>query len=180
MAGRLIAVVGPSGVGKDSVMAGLAAARPDLRLVRRVITRAPELGGEDYTAVTVSEFETMAAQGNFCIHWRAHGLCYGIPAEVLGAVQQGATCLANLSRSALPEAARIFPALKVLNIAATPETLANRLAGRGRESADDIAGRLAQSAKPLPAGLEVATVSNDGPLDAAVAQALAALQPVRV
>ena len=30
MAGRFIAVVGPSGVGKDSVMAGLCAARPDL------------------------------------------------------------------------------------------------------------------------------------------------------
>ena len=30
--GRLIAVVGPSGVGKDSVMAGLARAAPDLSL----------------------------------------------------------------------------------------------------------------------------------------------------
>ena len=51
--GRLIAVVGPSGVGKDSVMAGLHGAIPDLHLVRRVITRAPDLGGEDYDAVSV-------------------------------------------------------------------------------------------------------------------------------
>ena len=42
-AGRMIAVVGPSGVGKDSVMAGLLEARPALRRVRRVITRAPVL-----------------------------------------------------------------------------------------------------------------------------------------
>ncbi|MEM6634576.1 MAG: hypothetical protein AAF667_01675 [Pseudomonadota bacterium] len=33
--GRLIAVVGPSGVGKDSVMAGIKAAVPELHLVRR-------------------------------------------------------------------------------------------------------------------------------------------------
>ncbi|MFC6760861.1 hypothetical protein ACFQFQ_17395 [Sulfitobacter porphyrae] len=39
-AGRFIAVVGPSGVGKDSVMAGMVARARDLVAVRRVITRA--------------------------------------------------------------------------------------------------------------------------------------------
>ncbi|MEO0912102.1 MAG: hypothetical protein AAFY59_03810 [Pseudomonadota bacterium] len=39
MTGRFIAVVGPSGVGKDSVMAGMAARTGQLKLVRRVITR---------------------------------------------------------------------------------------------------------------------------------------------
>ncbi|MGB0905008.1 MAG: phosphonate metabolism protein/1,5-bisphosphokinase (PRPP-forming) PhnN, partial [Mangrovicoccus sp.] len=39
MTGRFIAVVGPSGVGKDSVMAGLMERRPDLLLAKRVITR---------------------------------------------------------------------------------------------------------------------------------------------
>ena len=81
--GRLIAVVGPSGVGKDSVMAGLIAARPDMRLVRRTITRAPDLGGEDYDAVTPEAFAEAARNGAFCVHWSAHGLSYGIPADVL-------------------------------------------------------------------------------------------------
>ena len=65
--GRLIAVVGPSGVGKDSVMQGLHVVMPNLRLVRRVITRAPGLGGEDYVAVSETEFHAMHENGAFAI-----------------------------------------------------------------------------------------------------------------
>ena len=178
-AGRLIAVVGPSGVGKDSVMAGLAAALPALHLVRRVITRDPGLGGEDFDATTPEAFEAAAQDGAFCLHWSAHGLRYGIPAQVRRDVANGADCLANLSRGALTEAASVFPRLLVLDITATPETLARRLAGRGRESATEISARLAQAAKPLPPGLTVVTIPNDGPLQDAVARALTALQPAR-
>lgn len=175
--GRLIAVVGPSGVGKDSIMDGLKAARPDLRLVRRWITRAPELGGEEYHAVSPDAFEAARRGGAFCLAWGAHGLRYGIPAQVLRDVQTGTDCLANLSRSVLGEAAARFPALIVLNITATPETLARRLAGRGRETPEQIKARLGQADKPLPPGLDVRTVTNDGPLDAAIARACALLQP---
>lgn len=179
MAGRLIAVVGPSGVGKDSVMAGIVAADPSIQLVRRMITRAPGLGGEDYEALSPEAFKSAVDQERFCVHWGAHGLHYGIPAEVLDDVQGGTTCLANFSRSALGEAARVFPALTVLNITAAPETLARRLADRRRETAEDIAKRLAQAAKPLPAGLDVVEISNDGALEATITVALAALQPRR-
>jgi ribose 1,5-bisphosphokinase len=177
--GRLIAVVGPSGVGKDSVMAGLAEALPDLHMVRRVITRAPELGGEDYDAVTETQFHQMVAQGAFAGHWGAHGLYYGIPAAVEAQVAQGTDCLANFSRKALAEAAERFPRFVVLNITARPETLAKRLAARGRETEDEIAKRLAVADKPLPEGLEVIQLSNDGALAETVAQAVARLQPVR-
>lgn len=179
--GRLIAVVGPSGVGKDSVMAGLRDARPDLTPVRRTITRAPELGGEDYEAVTVPEFDRLRAAGGFALHWRAHGLFYGIPSGSLDTVGAGRDLLANLSRGALPEAARIFPRLTVLSITASAATLAARLAGRGRESTEDIARRLDRAAQPLPdlSGVEVVTIHNDGTLDDAVAQAVRALYPVR-
>ena len=43
--GPVIAVVGPSGVGKDSLMEALRQADPSIKLMRRVITRAPEAGG---------------------------------------------------------------------------------------------------------------------------------------
>ena len=103
--GRLIAVVGPSGVGKDSVMAGLHCAIPDLHLVRRVITRAPNLGGEDYDAVSVSQFEALVEDAAFAMHWCAHGLHYGIPITVKYQLGKGTDCLINFSRKALTQAA---------------------------------------------------------------------------
>lgn len=169
--GRLIAVVGPSGVGKDSVMDGICASVPDLHRVRRVITRAPELGGEDYQAVSVDEFETLAENGAFSVHWGAHDLRYGIPAEIKDKVASGTNCLANFSRKALSEAAAIFPHFLVLNITASSETLVKRLAARGRETENEIAKRLAQAVKPLPSGLDVVHLSNDGPLEETVARA---------
>lgn len=177
--GRLIAVVGPSGVGKDSLMAALAAARPGLHPVRRWITRPAEAGGEPHFALTVPEFEAKAAAGAFCLHWRAHGLHYGIPCDVLERVQRGEDALANLSRGALGDAARVFPAMTVLNITASADVLHRRLAGRGRESVDEIAARLTRAAS-IPDGLDVADIDNNGTLEAAVAQALDALYPVKV
>jgi ribose 1,5-bisphosphokinase len=177
--GRLIAVVGPSGAGKDSVMAGMKQARPDLRLVRRAVTRAPDLGGEDYEAMTPEAFARAVEAGAFCVHWSAHGLSYGIPADVLDDLRAGVDCLANFSRRALPQAAAVFPAMTVLHVTASPETLARRLAGRGRESRDEIAARLSRAGLPLPPGLPVIRVSNDGPLEDTVARALGALQPAR-
>lgn len=179
MQGRLIAVVGPSGVGKDSVMAGIREALPHLHLVRRVITRAPALGGEDYDAVTVAEFEQMVAQGAFLVHWGAHGLQYGIPGHVTDMLSAGTDCLVNFSRKALAEAAQIIPRFVVLNITAAPETLAQRLAARGREPQDVIERRLAEADKPLPEGLVVIHLSNDGPLRDTVARGAALLHPVR-
>ena len=43
--GQIFAVVGPSGAGKDTLMAAAARARPDLHIVRRVITRPATAGG---------------------------------------------------------------------------------------------------------------------------------------
>ncbi len=177
--GRLIAVVGPSGVGKDSVMDGIHAAMPGIHLVRRKITRAPELGGEDYDHVSTAEFDAMVQQGAFAVHWGAHGLYYGIPATVHEHLENGTDCLVNFSRKALQDAAAIFPRFVVLNITAEPDTLAQRLAARGRESTEEIAARLAQASKPLPAGLDVIHLSNDGPLAQTVAHAVDLLQPAR-
>lgn len=183
MTGRLIAVVGPSGVGKDSVMAEMQAQAPWLALQRRAITRAPEAGGEaggeDFEPLTIAAFTARARAGGFCLHWRAHGLHYGIPAEALAGVKSGQTLLVNLSRSILPEAAIRFTCLTVLTLTAAPATLAKRLAHRGRETAQDIAARLARDGACIPDGLHMITIANDGPLAETAAAALAALHPLK-
>lgn len=178
--GRLIAVVGPSGVGKDSVMHGVAAVIPNLHLVRRVVTRAPGLGGEDYDAVSEAQFQDLLRDGAFAVHWEAHGLFYGIPQTVRYQLNKGTDCLANFSRKALQAGADAFPNFIVLNITAEPETLAARLVARGRESEADIARRLSEATKPLPEGVEPITLSNDGPLDQTIARAARLLQPLSV
>lgn len=179
MAGRVIAVVGPSGAGKDSVIAGIMAqaqAYPQLRRARRVITRPADAGGEDHLCLSPAEFAARAQAGDFALSWQAHGLSYGIPRSIEADLAQGDQILVNLSRAVLGDAGLRFDNLVVLNITARPEVLAARLAARGRENPEDIAARLAREA-PLPEGLTTITIDNSGALDHTVRAALAALFP---
>jgi ribose 1,5-bisphosphokinase len=176
--GRFIAVVGPSGVGKDSVMEALAAAHPDLHRARRVITRAPDAGGEDFEGVSRADFAARCDAGDFALWWEAHGILYAIPASVRRTLALGEDVLANLSRKALVRASEVFDTLQVLHVTAAPEVLAGRLAARGRETPAEIRARLARQA-PVPEGLPVIEIDNGGSLSDSVRAALAALYPER-
>ena len=176
LAPRVFAIVGPSGAGKDTLIRGALALRPDLRLVRRVITRPTEAGGEDFEGVTPQDFANRRDRGEFTLHWQAHGLCYAIPkAQIDGP----GDVIFNGSRAALSQAARAFPDLRVILVTAPDAVLAARLVGRGRESRADIEARLQRAAFSLPGGVTAETVINDGTPDQGIARLLAALQPVK-
>lgn len=175
MTGRLLAFVGPSGVGKDSVMAGLAA-RAGIGLVRRVITRPSAAGGEDFDGVSEEDFARRVAAGDFALHWPAHGLQYGIPKSGLAPLAEGQDLIINLSRAVLPEAQAALP-LVVFLLSAPREVLAARLAARGRESAEEIARRLDRADMGVPEGVHFHEIDNSGPLEASVDAAMAILYP---
>ena len=145
--GTMVVVVGPSGAGKDTLM-NLAArrfkGREDVHFVRRVITRHRDAGGEDHLSVSLQGFAAMEQSGSFAVWWEAHGLKYGIPAEISVALSKGHIVVANGSRSALHRFQAAFPRLKVINVTARPEVLAGRLETRGRETHEDIMARLAR------------------------------------
>ncbi|PWJ21890.1 phosphonate metabolism protein/1,5-bisphosphokinase (PRPP-forming) PhnN [Jannaschia seohaensis] len=168
---RTLAVVGPSGVGKDSLIAGLAARGPRLRPLRRVVTR-PADETEPFLSVDPACFARMEAAGAFVLSWDAHGLRYGVPRAEVAALGPGQTGLVNLSRGVLDRAAAVLPGLAVLSVTAPADVLARRLAGRGREKAADIAARLARPAPPIPAGLPVLELDNGGALEASVDRVL--------
>lgn len=167
MLNRLVLVVGPSGVGKDSVLdaaRGLLRGRSDVVFPRRVVTRAPGLGGEDYIAVDEATFAAMADDGAFALHWPAHGLLYGIPASIDDDLRAGRQVVINVSRAIIDDARRRYPGMMVVVITAAPEILRQRLRARNRESAAEIEERLARAASFNLAGEDVVVLHNDGAL----------------
>lgn len=164
----MIAVVGPSGAGKDTLMAYAARAfadRSDVVFARRVITRDAAAGGEDHDGVCEADFEKLAADGRFAVSWEAHGLHYGIPVETIHNVAQGAIVIANGSRSALGLFRDAYPNLVVINVTARPEVLAMRLEARGRESREDILRRLKRSSLGVLGDYKVVTIDNSGEME---------------
>nr|WP_313195441.1 phosphonate metabolism protein/1,5-bisphosphokinase (PRPP-forming) PhnN [Shinella zoogloeoides] len=169
-AGTMVVVVGPSGAGKDSVMAYAArhfSGEARLGFVRRAITRPADAGGEAHQAIDADSFRRLEAEGGFTVSWDAHGLSYGIPGETHAQLASGVTLVANGSRSALPAFADAYPRLKVVLITARPDVLAARLAARGRESAEAVARRLERAAPEIVVAADTVVIDNSGPLAAA-------------
>lgn len=147
--GKLVLVVGASGVGKDSLMqfaANRLAHEPCFNFVKRYITRPVESGGEDHHALTASEFEQMEQAGVFAFSWQAHGLSYGISKAIVEFIENGGVAVVNGSRYAMPIIAAVFPFVHIISIVADPTIIAQRLRGRGRESDDNIRQRLERQA----------------------------------
>lgn len=165
---RLVAVMGPSGVGKDTLIA-YARARSDparVLFAHRYITRPIEAGGENHVALSADEFAARRAAGLFALAWESHGLSYALGSELDLWLGNGFTVVANVARAAWSEVARRYPGAAGVLVTAAPEVLAARLAGRGRESAAAIAERLAREVA-LPEDAAIRRLDNSGAIEAA-------------
>jgi thymidine phosphorylase len=175
--GNFFFVVGPSGAGKDSLIDGARQQLDPAQFIfaTRTITRPADSGGEAHQACTQSEFTLLQQQGKFLITWQAHNLSYGLPSALLEALATGQHVIANGSRAMVAQLSTRVPNLVVVEIGAPAGILAQRLAQRGRESADDVAKRLARKAEPYPEGTRVLRVTNDQTPAIGVSRFVAAL-----
>lgn len=165
MTGIFVAVVGPSGAGKDTIIDYARTRLPQdgsYHFVRRVVTRNAHGNTEDHDTLSEPDFVKAIDNGAFSMHWQAHGLYYGLPVSVETMLGNGGVVIANLSRRVLPQLAARFPRVAIAHITAQTDVLAQRLASRGRETPESIALRL-QRQQPVDAcGLPLWVIDNSG------------------
>lgn len=181
-AGLFFLVVGPSGAGKDALIDGarerLSAAGRHV-FARRTITRPAASPGEDHDSVSETEFGQREAAGEFLATWQAHGLRYGLASSLLRALDNGQHVIANGSRRIVGALAARLPGLCVIEVGAPPEMLAARIAGRGRESGDELLQRLARRGEPVPDSVASLTVDNDATLAEGIDRFVEAIESFR-
>jgi ribose 1,5-bisphosphokinase len=168
--GAFVAVVGPSGAGKDTVI-GYVRARmaevAEVRFVRRVVTRAANPAHEDHASISEAAFDHGIRHNAFALHWEANGLRYAVPATADLWFASGDVVVANLSRGALAEGLDRYRRFAAVNVTAPPETRQRRLEARDRESAGAISARL-ERVRPLGIdGNLVLDLDNSGPVEQA-------------
>jgi ribose 1,5-bisphosphokinase len=142
--GALLLVVGPSGAGKDTLIAlarASCADDPQIVFPRRVVTR-PSNAAEEHESVPDAEFEAMRGQGAFAFSWEAHGLKYALPAAIDAEIHGGRTVVCNVSRALVPRLRERYACVVVILVTAPREVLAARLVARSRGSDRDVAERL--------------------------------------
>ncbi len=176
--GTFVLVVGPSGAGKDTLIAAAQkrlADNPDFVFPRRIVTRNAMVELEDHDSINRPTFERMRLNGDYALLWEAHGLGYILPRSIDAQLADGKTVICNVSRRVIDEARAKYPGTRVLLITADPTTRAARLAQRGRETEAEIKARLTRQPADIPQGIGVTVIDNSGALEDGVAAFLGAL-----
>lgn len=187
--GLLIVVSGPSGAGKDSVIARARELGCPLRFVPTVTSRPPrpgEVDGRDYHFVTDEQFQALIAAGEF-LEW---ALVYGEykgnrRADVRAVLAAGHHVALRVDIQGARTIRRLVPAaILVFVTTASWGELEQRLRRRRTESEEALARRLQIAQEELLAlpEFDYVIVNREGELDAAARrlQAIVAAEECRV
>jgi ribose 1,5-bisphosphokinase len=169
--GLLVLIVGPSGAGKDTLLASAQRKfkdNPAMVFPRRTITRSESIG-ETHDPVSRREFQRLEKEGAFLLAWTAHGLRYGISIAVERDLKAGRIVVVNVSREIVTAACARWPKTRIVHVTVALDALRSRLETRGREAAGDIDKRIKRAARAntLPEAL-TDTIDNSGRLGPAV------------
>ncbi len=165
---KLFYVIGPSGAGKDTLMnyarTKINGNQPVI-FSHRYITRPPFEGSENHVYLSHSEFEARYQAGFFAMNWESHNQHYGIGTEINNWMQAGFNVVVNGSRQYLPVAQKLYPDMITILIDASADVISSRLAGRGRETKEEIKKRIARTAEITTDLKNCIKVQNDGAIE---------------
>ncbi|MDO4259548.1 MAG: guanylate kinase [Actinomycetaceae bacterium] len=173
---RLVVIVGPSGVGKGTVVRRLLEMHPEVALSISATTRSPrpgEVDGVNYHFVTDEQFDDLIASGGMLEWAQVFGTHrYGTPRHgVESALARGVPVLLEIDldgarqvRQSMPEALFIFLAPP------SWEELEQRLIGRGTETPQEIERRLATAKQELAAKGEFDHIVTNDDIDSTASQ----------
>ena len=150
----LIVVSGPSGVGKDSLLACLKEARLPFHFVVTATTRpqrAGEIEGQDYHFVSMSDFAEMIDKGELLEYAIVYGDYKGIPKQqVRAALASGKDVIMRLDVQGAMTIRRLVPeAVLIFMLAGSEAELEARLRARQTETPDTLKIRIATAREEL-------------------------------
>lgn len=148
MLGHLYIVSAPSGAGKTTLVRLLLERDPEIRLSVSSTTRAPRAGeqdGREYHFVDVQHFLEQVNQGEFLEWAEVHGNYYGTSKRwIESELSVGRDVLLEIDWQGAQQVRKIFPeAIGVFVLPPSIEALKVRLSGRGTDSPEVIARRIA-------------------------------------
>ncbi|MCV7298886.1 guanylate kinase [Mycobacterium barrassiae] len=181
-AGRVLVLSGPSAVGKSSVVRCLRERIPDLHFSVSVTTRAPrpgEVDGVDYSFVNPERFQELIDRGALLEWAEIHGGLHrsGTPADpIREATQAGRPVLIEVDLAGARAVKKSMPeALTVFLAPPSWEALESRLIGRGTESPEAMARRLATARDELAAQGDFDVVVVNSELESACSELVSLL-----
>jgi guanylate kinase len=185
MTANLFVVVAPSGAGKTSLVAALLERDPNIRLSISHTTRAPRAGEEHskhYHFIERAAFEAMIASGDFLEHANVYGNYYGTSRKwIEGELKGEHDVLLEIDWQGAAQVRKLFP--RMVGIFILPPSLAElrrRLEGRGKDSAETIARRMASAREEISHVLEFEYIIINESFDSAVADLVAVVRAARL
>jgi len=163
----LVVITGPSGVGKDSLLARLKALGRPYHFAVTATTRPPrpgEIEGIDYYFLSDSQFDEMLARGDFLEHATVYDQRKGVPRPpVREALAAGRDVVMRTDVQGARYIKSLCPgALTVFILPPTWEEMEWRLRSRGTDDPEQLDLRLRVAREELAAAAEFDhTVVND-------------------